>query len=199
LRDRLRAPRRYQEGREDRRKESVRSARAASPWSHDGGRHDETSGVTSVARHRERSLPRAPMEPLGSATAGAPRPTCSRVTTADGRSPGSRVATFHRLPGTRVPSDVLTEDSPLTVAGAAAALGGPSPLTAFPFDPRREPSAATLRREARACQQCGAPPAHRIGKRFPVLRPRHTGMRLSQSCEWLHGRHQFETRARRPT
>ena len=44
------------------------------------------------------------------------------MTTADGRSPGSRVAVFRRLPETRDPSGRLTEDSPLTVAGAAAAL-----------------------------------------------------------------------------
>src|SRR5262249_6175223 len=30
---------------------------------------------------------------------GAPRPTCSRVTTADGRSPGLRIAILRRLPG----------------------------------------------------------------------------------------------------
>src|SRR5262249_7833205 len=73
----------------------------------------------------------------------APRPTCSRVTTADGRSPGSRVATFRRLPGTRDPSGVMTEHSPLTVAGAAAA-SAIARFTAFPFDPRREPSRSTL-------------------------------------------------------
>ena len=56
----------------------------------------------------------------GAATVGTPRPTCSRVTTADGRSPGSRVAILRRLPGTREPSGMMTEDSPLTVAGAAA-------------------------------------------------------------------------------
>src|SRR5262249_58043804 len=32
-----------------------------------------------------------------------PRPTCSRLTTADGRPPGLRVPTFHRLPGTEFP------------------------------------------------------------------------------------------------
>jgi hypothetical protein len=31
------------------------------------------------------------------------RPTCSRVTTAEGRFPGSRVSTLHRLPGIRAP------------------------------------------------------------------------------------------------
>ncbi|TPW00044.1 MAG: hypothetical protein USCAAHI_00520 [Beijerinckiaceae bacterium] len=30
---------------------------------------------------------------------GAPRPMCSRVTTADGRSPGARVSALRRLPG----------------------------------------------------------------------------------------------------
>jgi hypothetical protein len=39
-------------------------------------------------------------------TPGHPAPTRSRVTTADGRSPGSRVATFRRLPGTEIPVDV---------------------------------------------------------------------------------------------
>jgi hypothetical protein len=59
------------------------------------------------------------------------------MTTADGRSPGSRVATFRRLPGTRDPSGHLTEDSPLTVAGAAAELDDDRARTAFPFDPNR--------------------------------------------------------------
>src|SRR5262249_14489629 len=74
-----------------------------------------------------------PTQWTGSAPVGAPRPTCSRVTTADGRSPGSRVSTLHRLPGIRVPSGLLMEDSPLTVAGAAAGSGGqlPSPHSLF--------------------------------------------------------------------
>src|SRR5262249_6606671 len=37
----------------------------------------------------------------GSAAVSTPRPTCSRVTTADGRSPGLRVTVLYRLPGTR--------------------------------------------------------------------------------------------------
>jgi hypothetical protein len=58
----------------------------------------------------------------------------------DGRSPGSRVFALRRLPG--FPSGVMARGSPLTVAGAAMvlALG----RTMFPFDPRREPSAARL-------------------------------------------------------
>ena len=35
-----------------------------------------------------------------------PRPTSSRVTTADGRSPGSRVDTLRRLPRTEIPSGI---------------------------------------------------------------------------------------------
>src|SRR4051794_24662209 len=35
-----------------------------------------------------------------------PRPTSSRVTTADGRSPGSRVDTVRRLPRTEIPSGI---------------------------------------------------------------------------------------------
>jgi hypothetical protein len=59
----------------------------------------------------------------------------SRMTTADGRSPGSRVATFRRLPGTR--------ESQWHVDGrlAAYSCGGSRSIkqllarTAFPFDP----------------------------------------------------------------
>jgi hypothetical protein len=39
----------------------------------------------------------------------------------DGRFPGSRVTTFRRLPR-NFPSGMVPEDSPFTVAGAAAAL-----------------------------------------------------------------------------
>lgn len=41
---------------------------------------------------------------IGSPANRTPRLMCSRVTTIDGRSPGSRVLTFRRLPRTRVPS-----------------------------------------------------------------------------------------------
>jgi hypothetical protein len=52
-----------------------------------------------------------------------PRPTRSRVTVAGGRSPGSRVAVSGRLPrNTGFPVAISAEASPLTVAGAAAAL-----------------------------------------------------------------------------
>src|SRR5438128_6078918 len=90
--------------------------------------------MTSVARHSEPSLTFA-YPSSGEANVCTPRPTSSRVTTADGRSPGSRVVTLRRLPRTENSQWHRTKDSPLTVAGAAAALGI-SPRTAFPFDPQ---------------------------------------------------------------
>jgi hypothetical protein len=66
--------------------------------------------VTSMARHREPSLPTHASGSCGSAHIGSPRPTCSRVTTADGMSPGLRVLSLHRLPRTRVPRGVMTEE-----------------------------------------------------------------------------------------
>ena len=52
---------------------------------------------------------------------GHPARCVSRVTTTDGRSPGSRVAALSSSSQARRPSDVLMMGSPLTVAGAAAA------------------------------------------------------------------------------
>src|SRR5207253_8130468 len=97
-----------------------------------GGRHGSDLGMTSVARHSEPGPTIA--KSVGEANVCTPRPTSSRVTTADGRSPGSRVVTLRRLPRTEISQWHRTKDSPLTVAGAATALGI-SPRTAFPFDP----------------------------------------------------------------
>src|SRR5262249_11814402 len=63
----------------------------------DGGRHGSDLGMTSVARHSEPGPTIAPTS-IGEANVCTPRPTSSRVTTADGRSPGSRVVTLRRLP-----------------------------------------------------------------------------------------------------
>jgi hypothetical protein len=93
-----------------------------------------------VARHRERSLPIDPERDLGSATIGYTPTDVLALTTADGRSPGSRVITFRRLPGTRDPSGTMTEDSPLTVAGAAAVLGDRSLALRSLLIPIGEPS-----------------------------------------------------------
>jgi hypothetical protein len=62
-----------------------------------------------------------PQEEDGSTPTRTPRPMCSRVTTTDGRSPGSRVVACRRLPRPAGPV-ALGEGSPLTVAGAATAL-----------------------------------------------------------------------------
>src|SRR6266550_7849100 len=62
-------------------------------------------GMTSVARHSEPSLTFA-YSSSGEANVCTPRPTSSRVTTADGRSPGSRVVTLRRLPRTEIPSGI---------------------------------------------------------------------------------------------
>src|SRR5438477_792703 len=99
----------------------------------DGGRHGSDLGMTSVARHSEPGPTIA--KSVGEANVCTPRPTSSRVTTAGGRSPGSRVVTLRRLPRTENSQWHRTKDSPLTVAGAAAALGI-SPRTSFPFDPQ---------------------------------------------------------------
>jgi hypothetical protein len=57
------------------------------------------------------------------------------VTSCGGRSPGSRVIAVDHLPrSTQAPSGNEVAGSPLTVAGAAAALCS-SARTAFPFDP----------------------------------------------------------------
>jgi len=62
-------------------------------------------GMTSVARHSEPSLTMC-LSSSGEANVCTPRPTSSRVTTVDGRSPGSRVVTLRRLPRTEIPSGV---------------------------------------------------------------------------------------------
>ena len=64
----------------------------------------EGAGHGAASRQRDTS-PRTKVRTLRSdakhllISIGAPRPTCSRVTTADGRSPGSRVTALRRLPG----------------------------------------------------------------------------------------------------
>ena len=98
----------------------------ATPGGGGGGRHGSDLGMTSVARHSERRPTIA--KSFGKANVCTPRPTSSRVTTADGRSPGSRVVTLRRLPRTEISQWHMTKDSPHTVAGAATASGkSPSP------------------------------------------------------------------------
>jgi hypothetical protein len=77
--------------------------------------------VTSVARHREQSLPNQVRNTrIGSADVSAPRPTCSRVTTTTAGLLARGSLPSAAFPGQRFPVALMTEDSPLTVAGAAA-------------------------------------------------------------------------------
>ena len=73
------------------------------------------SRQTAVARHSERGFTKA-LRP-GEADVCSPRPTSSRVTTADGRSPGSRVMTLRRLPGAEIPQWPVTQISRLQLRG----------------------------------------------------------------------------------
>src|ERR1700687_5762265 len=78
----------------------------------------------------------------GSATTRTPRPMCSRVTTTGGRSPGSRVAAFHRLPRHKCPVASGERLAAYSCGGSRGigTLFEELTLTAFPFDPRGEPS-----------------------------------------------------------
>ena len=74
-----------------------------------------------------------------SGTIRTPRPMRPRVTPAVAGLLARGSFAADRLPGNmRAPSGTLVAASPLTVAGAAAALCA-SARTAFPFDPLREP------------------------------------------------------------
>ena len=117
----------------------------------------QTRGTSTVTANRAaRRLRMAAKRPFHIRT---PRPMRSRVTAASGRSPGSRVLAFDHLPRRPESSSGFTvEGSPLTVAGAAAALL--KPRTAFPFDPLREP----LRRISGS----GSAKRQRVKTRSPV-------------------------------
>ena len=98
----------------------------------------DTTIPAATTRHRE--LP--PLAPHRfavwcnrSGNIRTPRLLRPRVTSCGGRSPGSRVIAVDHLPrSTQAPSGNEVVGSPLTVAGAAAALCW-SARTAFPFDP----------------------------------------------------------------
>jgi hypothetical protein len=95
--------------------------------------------AVNVARHRERSLPSTRVLGLSSSTTRTPRPMCSRVTTTGGRSPGSRVTAFRRLPGID-PSGNGRKARRLQLRGQPRNrdLVQRTALTAFPFDPPKE-------------------------------------------------------------
>src|SRR6185312_9698198 len=90
-------------------------------------------GMTSVARHSEPS-PTIVLAHIGEANVCTPRPTSSRVTTADGRSPGSRVDTLRRLPRTEIPSGTGRKIHRLQLRGQPRHWE--ISRTAFPFDPQ---------------------------------------------------------------
>jgi hypothetical protein len=104
----------------------------------------EKRPVTAILADEVRFRPYADSTTTRLRCARTPRPTRSRVTVAGGRSPGSRVAVSGRLPRSIAPSGTMAGHSPLTVAGAAAALCASlaRARTAFPFDPLREPPLA---------------------------------------------------------
>ena len=97
---------------------------------------------TPVACHRETKSTRTSGKSgrLVRLPAGTPRPTCSRVTAADGRSPGSRVPTLRRLPG-RISQWTCDERFAAHSCGGSRSIERTIARTAFPFDPQRgEPS-----------------------------------------------------------
>src|SRR6478672_7684851 len=77
---------------------------------------------------------------LSEANVCTPRPTSSRVTTADGRSPGSRVVTLRRLPRTEIPSGIGRKIHRLQLRGQPRHWGGfPAPHSLL-IPKRGEPS-----------------------------------------------------------
>jgi hypothetical protein len=89
--------------------------------------------AAKVTRHRDKLGPIA-LRALGKLRSGSPRPVRSHMTTADGRSPGSRVVASSRLPGSRNGSSGrMTEARRLQLRGQPRNWS--KLLTAFPFDP----------------------------------------------------------------
>jgi hypothetical protein len=93
-----------------------------------------------VARHRERSLP---MDPGRDRRFGYHRYTPTDVLACDhgdGRSPGSRVTTLRRLPGTRESQWHNDGGFAAYSCGGSRSIRQSLARTAFPFDPDWEPS-----------------------------------------------------------
>jgi hypothetical protein len=80
----------------------------------------------------------------------------------DGRSPGSRVHTFRRLPRTS-PSGTMSEDSPFTVAGAAADLTNTKTID---VSPHSLTVTSTVKINHRCCQ---------LDKQGPSMSPLRIG------------------------
>ena len=113
----------------------------------------QTPRVAQVVRHRERSLPGRPVRAIGSATVSTPRPTCSRMTTADGRSPGSRVTTLR--PPSRDPKAQWHDDEGFAAysCGGSRGMGNCLPSPRSLLIPKRGTVAMMLRSGLARCQQ----------------------------------------------
>src|SRR5262249_27431461 len=87
----------------------------------------------------------------GQSTVSSPRPTCSRVTTADGRSPGLRIIIPRRLPRYR---DPVARDGEFTAysCGGSCRFEFARTLTAFPFQSPKGTVALTVEPTRESCQ-----------------------------------------------
>ena len=95
--------------------------------------------VTAILADEVRFRPYADRTNNRTRLARTPRPTRSRVTTAGGRSPGSRVAAFGRLPRIRSQWHSRPKARRLQLRGQPRIGRASCARTAFPFDPLREP------------------------------------------------------------
>jgi len=97
-----------------------------------------------------------------------PRPMCSRVTTTDGRSPGSRVVTCRRLPRPAGPSGVWRR---LAAYSCGGSHGVGDPRTVFPIDlpkeNRRSHPSFICKRLSTACLATAE-----ISAWHPIIRPK---------------------------
>src|SRR5579885_2134474 len=154
----------------------------------------ETPRVTGpVARHRELRCPAHPRM-LGCPPPIHPDRQRSRMTTADGRSPGSRVFTFRLLPGTRDPSGCHYGRFAAYSCGGSRSVERSLVRTAFPFDPRREPSPSTVLGGTVTVNRCRN---DRLQCRKPVGERRRTRLQDQRRFDFVqraaaHRRNAFE-------
>jgi len=104
------------------------------------GTHRDTAGSTPCGTSPRTWCPVRPTRTIGSPPPVHPDRQRSRMTTADGRSPGSRIAALRRLPGTRDPSGQNDGGLAAYSCGGSRGVERESARTAFPFDPQGEPS-----------------------------------------------------------
>ena len=114
-------------------------AAAAAPYGGDMRTHGHTSGNTPCGTSPRTWCPAHPKRMIGSPTASTPRRQRPRMTTADGRSPGSRVST---PPPSRDPRAQWTYGGRFAAysSGGCRSIERLIARTAFPVHHRREPS-----------------------------------------------------------